>query len=179
MGGRAASTDSPTLGRWTTRAENSSRRAGSGHPSRSSEDPWSQGRGLPAVALACSLDDGAHLVSIERLHGLGPDVAEGAGLQRHGGGRLVVGEVGDHDHVVLAKRPDQLANLAAVLFDQAPVVPGSADAVAVVLDALGGSVDEGDEGRHGPAPFLLRKELADAGILSSLAGNDPAKSTSA
>jgi hypothetical protein len=37
--GGAASTDSPTLGRWATRAENSSRRAGSGHPGGSSEDP--------------------------------------------------------------------------------------------------------------------------------------------
>jgi hypothetical protein len=41
--GGAASTDSPTLGRWTTRAENSRRRAGCGHPSGSSEGPWSPG----------------------------------------------------------------------------------------------------------------------------------------
>jgi hypothetical protein len=35
----------------------------------------SQGRGLPGVALAGALDDGAHLLSVERLHGPGPDVA--------------------------------------------------------------------------------------------------------
>jgi hypothetical protein len=68
-------------------------------------------------SLACPLDDGAHLLSVERLHGRGPDVAEGAALQRDGGGRLVVGEVGDRDDVVFAKGPDQLADLAAVLFD--------------------------------------------------------------
>ena len=31
-------------------------------------------------SLACPLDDGAHLLSVERLHGLGPNVAEGANL---------------------------------------------------------------------------------------------------
>src|SRR5215218_7488976 len=146
---------------------------------------WFQRRSLlPRVggclwwSLACSLDDAAHLLGVEGLHGRGPDVAEGAGLQRDGGGCLVVGEVGDRDDVVCAKGPDQLANLAAALLDQAPVVLGSADAVAVVLDALVGPVDEGDVERHGPAPFLCRKELAEAGILSSLAGNGPAKSTS-
>jgi hypothetical protein len=36
------------------------------------------------------LDDGAHLLSVDRTHGRGPDVAK-VGLQRHGGGRLVVG----------------------------------------------------------------------------------------
>jgi hypothetical protein len=51
-----------------------------------------------------------------------------------------------------------------VLLDKAPIVLGSADAVAVVLDALVGPIDEGDVERHGPAPFLCRKELAEAGI---------------
>jgi hypothetical protein len=51
-GGGATSAGSPDPGRWTARAENSSRRAGSGHPSGSSEDPCSQGRDLPAVAAS-------------------------------------------------------------------------------------------------------------------------------
>ena len=55
------------------------------------------GSGLPAVALAGPLDDGSHLLGVERLHGSGPDVAEGADLEQHGGGSLVVGEVGHHD----------------------------------------------------------------------------------
>jgi hypothetical protein len=88
------------------------RRAGSGHPSSASEDPWSQGRVCLRWSLAGPLDDGAHLLSVERLHRRGPDVAQGAGLQRDGGGCLVVGEFGDRDDVVCAKRPDQLANLA-------------------------------------------------------------------
>src|SRR5215218_3155922 len=39
--------------------------------------------------LACPLDDGVHLLSVEGLHGLGPDAAGGGGLEQHGGGRLV------------------------------------------------------------------------------------------
>jgi hypothetical protein len=63
--------------------------------------------------------------------------------------------------------------------DQTAVVLGPPDGVAEVLDAVVGEVDQGDVERHGSAPFLLRKELADAGILSSLDRNDLVKSTAA
>jgi hypothetical protein len=54
-----------------------------------------------------------------------------ANLQQHGGGRLVVGEVDDRDHVVLPKRPQQQAELATVLLNQAPNVLAPADGVQV------------------------------------------------
>jgi hypothetical protein len=60
-------------------------------------------------------------------------------------------------------------------------MPSSWRGITALLGALLGPVDEGDVGRHRPAPFLCRKEVADAGIpsiLSSLARNDLVKSTS-
>jgi len=129
------------------------------------------------MASACSLNDGAHLLSVERLHGRGADVAAGDGLQHHGGGRLVIGEVGHHHQVVLAQGPQQLADLAAIFLDHAAVVLGPADGVADVLDALLGEVDEGDVGGHDRL-LSFSEGTGEASILSSLAGR-PAKSTSA
>src|SRR6266498_1803375 len=99
------------------------------------------------------LNDGSHLLSVERFHGLCPDVAKRAKLKQCGGGGLVVREVDDSNDVVLAECPKNLTNLAAVLLDEAPEVLGPTDGVAEILDALVGPIDQGDVGRHGPAPF--------------------------
>ena len=73
--------------------------------------------------LAGPPDDRAHRLGVERFHGGGPDVAKGAKLQQHGGSGLVVGELDHRDLVVVAKGPQQQAELAAVLLDQAPGRP--------------------------------------------------------
>src|SRR5215217_4888706 len=103
------------------------------------EHSSTQGRALPAVvgwSLAGPLEDGVHLLGVEDLQGRSADVAGGDSLQDHSGGRLVVGKLGHHDQVVLAKGPQQLANLAAVLLDQTAVVLGPADSVAEVLKGV-------------------------------------------
>src|SRR6266540_3954548 len=99
------------------------------------------------------LNDGSHLLSVERFHGLCPDVAKRAKLKQCGGGGLVVREVDDSHGVVLAEYPKNLTNLAAVLLDEAPEVLGPTDGVAEILGALVGPIDQGDVGGHGPAPF--------------------------
>src|SRR5512132_532492 len=73
------------------------------------------------------LNNGGHLLGVERSHGRCPDVAERAKLEQCGGGGLVVREVDDADDVVLAECPENLTDLTTVLLDEAPEVPGPMD----------------------------------------------------
>ena len=100
--------------------------------------PWSR-VGAAYGGLRLFADDGAHLLSIERLQGRGSilpraAVCSATAVAVSSSGKSVTTTTS------YSPRPDQLANLAAALLDQAP---------------------------------------AEVDLLFSLAGNDPAKSTSA
>src|SRR5262245_21913536 len=115
---------------------------------------WYRSREVTERRLARLPDDGGHLVGIEGPHRVRADVAERPSLKHSRHPRLIVGELGNDDDVVLADRPERFPYPAAFVFDELDEILRATRRVLVVLDALVGPVDQRHIGWHARHPPL-------------------------